>query len=125
MNCSNKCQDYSARKRELTRWYCLQNQLLVIFLCATEVIYIHDALKYSLLSTGFSIGMYGVGTAIASFYGGKFCDKISAHLLSIISLSTSILLLLFLYFITYPYWLMLMLKIKQLLLVIFYSKYLI
>ncbi len=72
-------------------------------------IYIHDALKYSLLSTGFSIGMYGVGTAIASFYGGKFCDKISARFVSIISLSTSIVLLLFLYFVTSPYWLMLML----------------
>ncbi len=92
--------------------------LLVIFVYslgfATIVflpIYLHADLQHSLLSTGFAISAYGVGTIIASYQGGKLCDRFSSRNVTIASLLLSSLILMSLYFIKGPYELLILLLV--------------
>lgn len=73
----------------------------VIFLPA----YLHIELQHTIMSTGVAMSVYGVGSVIASYYGGKLCDSFSAKNISIISLIFSIVSLSFIYLIKQPYWL--------------------
>lgn len=68
-------------------------------------LYLHQSLQYSIAKTGIVLSTFGVGTIIASYYGGKLCDKFSAYRVSIASIVLYCIALLFAYFISKPDWL--------------------
>lgn len=69
-------------------------------------IYLHKTLECPLVTIGISLGIYGIGTIFASFYGAKLCDTFSAYLISLFSLVAYVVGLVMIYFITQPYWLL-------------------
>ena len=69
-------------------------------------IYLRETLHCPLLIVGIFLGIYGVGTIFASFYGAKLCDTFSAYQVSILSLVFYIIGLILIYFIHQPYWLL-------------------
>lgn len=69
-------------------------------------LYLRETLHCSLLTIGVFLGIYGVGTIFASFYGAKLCDTFSAYLVSSISLIFYIIGLTLIFFIHQPYWLL-------------------
>ena len=69
-------------------------------------LYLRETLHCPLLIIGIFLGIYGVGTIFASFYGAKLCDTFSAYQVSITSLVFYIAGLTLIYFIHQPYWLL-------------------
>jgi MFS family permease len=68
-------------------------------------LYLHQSLHYSIAKTGIVLSTFGVGTIIASYYGGKLCDKFSAYHISIASILFYCIVLVIAYFISQPDWL--------------------
>src|SRR3990167_10244794 len=74
-------------------------------------LYLHISLHQSLPETGVSLAVFGIGTIVAAFFGGKLCDHFPAYLVSKIAIIFYFLFLLFLYFVSGPYWLLLIILV--------------
>lgn len=69
-------------------------------------IYLRETLHLPLLTIGVFLGIYGIGTIFASFYGAKLCDTFSAYQVSTFSLIFYVIGLTLIYFIQHPDWLL-------------------
>lgn len=67
-------------------------------------LYLHHDLYFSFSQVGLILGAFGLGTIIASFYGGRLCDYFSAYYLSIISLIIYLTTLALAYFVAKSEW---------------------
>lgn len=66
-------------------------------------LYLRNTLHYSLLQTGLSTGIYGVGFVVASFFGAALCDRFSAYRVTVTANLCFLLFLVLLFWIHGPY----------------------
>lgn len=64
-------------------------------------LYLHQNLNYSMNYTGVILSIFGFGTVLGSYYGGRLCDKFSPGKVSTISILSNIIMLLISYQFTF------------------------